>query len=81
MHPSKMAVDYVWERFCEAVLSPKTQQQLLQIEQIVAAAEHRPFNPESEEHRTFCRKMLAKIEAIVDVDFSLEKEAFERYLR
>ena len=81
MHPSKMAVDYVWERFCEAVLSPKTQQQLPQIEQIVAAAEHRPFNPESEEHRTFCRKMLAKIEAIVDVDFSLEKEAFERYLR
>jgi hypothetical protein len=79
-HPSKMAVDYVWERFCEAVLSPKAQEQLPKIEQIVAAAEHRPFNPEGEAHKTFCQKMLAKVGAMPEIDFSLEKELFERYL-
>ena len=79
-HPSKMAVDYVWERFCEAVLSDKSQKLLPQIEQVVAAAEHRPFNPKGEAHRAFCRKMLAKAEAMPEIDFSLEKSAFERYL-
>ena len=79
-HPSKMAVDYVWERFCEVVLTPKAQAELPQVVQIVAAAEHRPFNPESEAHKTFCQKMLAKIESMPEIDFSLEKSAFERYL-
>ena len=79
-HPSKMAVEYVWERFCEAVLSDAARMKLPQVEQIVAAAEHRPFNPDSEAHRAFCRKMLAKAEQMSDIDFSLEKSVFERYL-
>ena len=79
-HPSKIAVDYVWERFCEAMLAPKAQQQLPQIAQIVTAAEHRPFNPESEAHRAFCRNMLAKAESMPEIDFSLEKREFEKYL-
>ena len=79
-HPSKMAVDYVWERFCEAVLTPKAQAKLPQIAQIVAAAEHRPFNPESEAHKEFCRKMLEKIENMPELDFDSERKAFERYL-
>ncbi len=79
-HPSKVAVDYVWERFCSALLSPKAQEQLPKIEQIVSAAEHRPFNPESEEHKAFCRKMLERVQSMPEIDFSLEKGAFERYL-
>ena len=79
-HPSKMAVEYVWECFCEAVLADDAKAKLPLVEQIVAAAEHRPFNPESEAHKTFCRKMLAKAESMPEVDFSLEKSVFERYL-
>ena len=79
-HPSKMAVDYVWERFCEAILSPETREMLPRIAQIVSAAEHRPFNPDSESHKAFCRKMIEKAEAMREIDFSLEKSAFERYL-
>ena len=79
-HPSKMAIDYVWERFCEYALTDKAQRLLPQIEQIVSAAEHRPFNPESEAHKAFCQKMLAKMEVMPEIDFTLEREAFERYL-
>ena len=79
-HPSKVAVDYVWERFCDAVLSPEAQELLPRIAQIVAAAEHRSFNPEGEEHKTFCRKMLANIELMPEIDFSLERSVFERCL-
>ena len=79
-HPSNMAVDYVWERFCDVVLTDAAKAKLLQVEQIVAAAEHRPFNPESEAHKAFCRKMLAKMESMSEMDFTLEKSMFERYL-
>lgn len=80
VHPSKVAVDYIWERFCEVALAAKTQALLPKIEQIVAAAEHRPFNPTSEAHKQFCRTMLEKTDAIEAVDFSLEKSVFERCL-
>ena len=80
-HPSKMAVEYVWGRFCEYALTDKARELLPKIEQIVSAAGHRPFNPESDAHRAFCRKMLAKAEEMHEIDFALEKEAFERYLR
>ena len=80
-HPSKMAVDYVWERFCEYALTDKAQRLLPQIEQIVSAAEHRPFNPTSEAHKAFCSKMLAKVAEMPTIDFTSEREAFERYLR
>ena len=79
-HPSKMAVDYVWERFCEGVLSVEARERLPEIEQIVSAAEHRPFNPDGEAHKAFCRKMLEKIESLPDLDFTSEMKAFERYL-
>ena len=79
-HPSKVAVDYVWERFCEAMLTKRTQEMLPRIAQIVSAAEHHPFNPESESHKEFCRKMIDKANAMPQIDFSLEKSAFERYL-
>ncbi len=79
-HPSKMAVEYVWERFCEGVLSENARRLLPQIEQIVAAAEHRPFNPTSEAHKQFCRKMLTKIAEMPEIDFTLERRAFENYL-
>ena len=79
-HPSNMAVDYVWERFCEAVLSDSAKATLPQVEQIVVASEHRPFNPESEAHRAFCRKMLEKIESLSKIDFESEKKIFQNYL-
>ena len=79
-HPSKMAVDYVWERFCEYALSQSTRELLPRIEQIVAAAEHRPFNPESEAHAIFCRKMMAKAAELPQVDFTLEESVFKKCL-
>ena len=80
-HPSKMAVEYVWERFCEYALTDKARELLPKIEQIVAASQHRPFNPDSEAHKAFCRKMLEKIAIMPnDVDFASEREAFEKHL-
>ena len=79
-HPSKVAVDYIWEQFIRSAVSEEAQKLLPMVEQIVTAAKHRPFNPTSEEHRAFCRKMLAKADAISGIDLEREKSFFEEYL-
>ena len=79
-HPSKVAVDYVWERFCKAMLSQEAQELLPEIEKIVTAATHRPFNPESEAHKIFCRKMIERAKSLPRVNFDEEIAKFEQFL-
>ena len=83
-HPSALAVEYIWERFSQTALSEATLDAIKRIEHIMAAAEHRPFNPESEAHRAFCRKMLAECELLQrelpGVCLDSEKEYFKTYL-
>ena len=83
-HPSALAVEYIWERFSQTALSCATLDAIKRIEHIMAAAEHRPFNPESDAHRAFCRKMLAECELLQrelpGVCLDSEKEYFKTYL-
>ena len=83
-HPSALAVEYIWERFSQTALSEATFDAIKRIEHIMAAAEHRPFNPESDAHRVFCRKMLAECELLQrelpGVCLDSEKEYFKTYL-
>ena len=81
VHPSTMAIDYVAEKFFEAALSEKAKCRIEDIDRIVRAANHRPQNPNSEQHRTFCRKQLEAIDRISDVDLSKEREYFEQMLQ
>ena len=83
-HPSALAVEYIWERFTQTALSEATLEAIKRIEHIMAAAEHRPFNPESDAHRAFCRKMLSECELLQRelpcVCLDSEKEYFKTYL-
>ena len=76
-HPSPQAVAYVWERFCEALLTPDARALLPRIAEITAAARHRPLHPASEAYRAFCRRQLEAIERLPGVDFT-EETAFFR---
>ncbi|WP_295940547.1 GSCFA domain-containing protein [uncultured Alistipes sp.] len=78
VHPAPQAVEYVWEKFSDAVFSNETRHLLYRIHQIVTAAVHRPRNPQSESHREFCRQTLQKIAALPQVDFHTEAEYFRR---
>ncbi len=84
VHPSMLAIDYIWEKFSDTAFSPATQQLIARIKRVTAAAAHRPFNPHSEAHRTFCRKQLMEISEIEscchEIDFSPEKGQFTTYL-
>ena len=80
VHPSSMAVAYVWEQFCKYALTKRANDLLPLIEQIVTASEHRPFNPDSQAHKEFCKKMIREIEQHCEIDFTKELQKFESYL-
>jgi len=79
-HPSPEAVDYIWEKFAAAALTPAAQGLLPEIERIVRAAEHRPFGPDTAEHAAFRRATLEKARDLAarhpEIDLSAEIEFF-----
>lgn len=80
LHPSEVAVDYIWEKFGEVYFSAETEQVNKQVAKIVSAAQHKPFNSELEEYRQFCKKNLALINELSSkyeyLDFREEKLVF-----
>ncbi len=57
LHPSEVAVDYIWERFSETYFTEQTLQIKSQVEQFNADLSHRPLHPESAEFKNFQTKL------------------------
>lgn len=64
LHPSDQAVSYIWERFSAVYFSKETNAFLEKWRPIKAALNHRPFNPDSEEHQIFMQRTQEKIEEL-----------------
>ena len=64
VHPSTVAVDYIWERWCEWAISPSVGEPMREAERLWRAAHHRPTDPQSEAHREFCCKMSERIDRL-----------------
>ncbi|MDR1369655.1 MAG: GSCFA domain-containing protein [Dysgonamonadaceae bacterium] len=61
LHPSPVAIDYLYERFSEAFFSTLTRSKIHEWENIQKALNHKPFNPDSEEYKEFTQKTEQKI--------------------
>lgn len=79
VHPSPLAVRYVWERFAEWCLSPEARGLMAEVEDIRKALEHRPLHPESEEYKRFLGQIVLKMERLNGkypyFDFQNERES------
>ena len=78
VHPAPQAVAYIWEKFAGTVLTDRARKLLPEVEAVVAAAAHRPRNPQSATYREFCRRRLEEIAALPQIDFRTEAEYFRR---
>lgn len=80
VHPSAVAVDYVWERFCGAWLDDASQKLFRRLEKLLAAREHRPFNPDAAQYQAFKKAMLAEVAELQGqyptLDLSYERICF-----
>lgn len=62
LHPSQQAVEYLWERIGESLLTERTLQYLDEYRPIKQALNHRPFNAESEEYKAFRQQTIEKLQ-------------------
>ena len=63
VHPSEMAINYIWERLVATYIETATQADMKQVDSIQKGLSHRPFNPETESHQQFLAQLQQKMEA------------------
>ncbi|MCC7467281.1 MAG: GSCFA domain-containing protein [Saprospiraceae bacterium] len=82
LHPSQVAVDYIWNRFSDTYLEAESRQLGEQIMKIRAAMNHRPFHANTPEHLAFRAAQLDKIKALQAkfpaIDMTLEEQYFSQ---
>ena len=63
VHPSEMAINYIWERLVATYIETTIQVDMKQVDSIQKGLSHRPFNPETESHQQFLVQLQQKMEA------------------
>ena len=80
IHPSDLALDIIWSRFIETYFDEKARQKVGDMEKLLKASEHKPFDPQSEGHSKFKSSQLDNIatyqQRYPEVDFRLLIEHF-----
>lgn len=61
LHPSQIAIDYIWVRFFENYISEESYTTMEEVCSIQKGLAHRPFNPDSESHQKFLYDLQVKI--------------------
>ena len=64
LHPSPLAVDYIWERFLSVWISEKALKTMDEVDSIQKGLAHKPFNSSSVAHQEFLLKLNKKQELL-----------------
>lgn len=65
-HPNYAATQYVWEKFVDACIDDDAKEVMKELSGIIQAANHKPFNPHSEQHKSFMATYQQKARALVE---------------
>lgn len=80
LHPNKIAIDYIWEKFSSTFFTKECFKIMDEINKITQAYNHRPRNTNSTAHQQFLLKTIFNIEKIKNlypyIDFTKEVEYF-----
>ncbi|WP_455671846.1 GSCFA domain-containing protein [Phocaeicola sp.] len=76
LHPSQVAVSYLWECFNESYFSTETKRIIKEWEEIRKGLNHKPFDAHSEAYRKFLTQIVLKINQLKEKFpyFELQKE-------
>ncbi len=78
IHLSPLAVNHIWNKFQEVLIQKKAIVLSAEIEKIVKAVEHRPFNSDTLAHQRFLKKSIETINKLTlsypYLNFKLEKD-------
>lgn len=74
VHPNYAATNYVWEKFIATCIDDPSQQLMKEIAIIVAAKNHKPFNPSSAQHKKFLQTNLEKVKKLQEQNIHINFE-------
>lgn len=81
LHPSNLAIDYIWSKFSDGLLSQSAKDMIIECDKIAKAHLHRPFNPTSPAHLKFRESIHSRILKLQEeapyIDFSSELTFFK----
>lgn len=64
MHPSQLAIDYIWDRFNLAYMDKETSDYISKFEKLNKTLSHRPSNPNDQEYITLINETNKKIQEL-----------------
>ena len=64
VHPSAVAVDYIWQRFVETYMTSDTQQEMRVLHQLWRDRHHRFLHPDSPEAQQFAEHIKTRLQAL-----------------
>ncbi len=64
LHPNKIAIKYIWEKFIEAWILKNERETMDQVDNLQKGLSHRPFNKESEAHKKFITQLQQNMDSL-----------------
>jgi GSCFA family. len=64
LHPSKIAIDYIWERFCDTYMDISTTETLKNIDKLCKTLNHRPLNTSTEAYKHFLTQTMLNLKRL-----------------
>lgn len=64
VHPNYQATEYVWTKLMESCMDAPTQELIKDLRQMELSFRHRPFNPETRQHKKFLQDQFAKTKVL-----------------
>ncbi|CAM9375916.1 unnamed protein product [Choristocarpus tenellus] len=84
IHPNNVAVNYILQKLMESMFSASAITTSKEVESLLRAKEHRPFNPHSEIHQQFLLRQVQKLDNLVlknpGIDLQNERNHFSEAL-
>lgn len=84
VHPSPLAVEYIWQRICDTCFSKDELSLIDEISRIESAVRHRPLNPDTDEFRQFAEKQKSAVEKLAslhpEIDLTSELDHWKSLL-
>jgi len=85
LHPSKVAIDYIWEQFAATYFAKNSIEIINDVEKIILAKNHRPLNPETRSFKAFIQSQINTVSLLAKkypfLNFDDELNYFESQLK
>ena len=67
VHPSAIAVEYIWQKFVESYMTDNTQREMQMLHQLWRDRQHRFLHPDSQDAQSFQKKLNQRIQQVQSI--------------